>query len=80
MHTQNLMEAIAYNLYRSPRIVASKMIETVLETLAQTRLDGTYLKWISGISANKLLILDDFGLKALNNDARIALLDILEEV
>jgi DNA replication protein DnaC len=32
-----------------------------------------------GISANKLLILDDFGLKQLTNDARIALLDILED-
>ena len=50
-----------------------------LEALAQTRLDGSYLKWIRGISANKLLILDDFGLKALSNDARIALLDILED-
>lgn len=27
MHTQNLMEAIAYNLYRAPGIVASKLIE-----------------------------------------------------
>lgn len=50
-----------------------------LEALAQTRLDGSYLKWIRGISTNKLLILDDFGLKALSNDARIALLDILED-
>jgi DNA replication protein DnaC len=50
-----------------------------LEALAQARLDGSYLKWIKGISANKLLILDDFGLKALSNDARIALLDILED-
>ena len=50
-----------------------------LEALAQARLDGSYLKWIRAISANKLLILDDFGLKALNNDARIALLDILED-
>lgn len=50
-----------------------------LEALAQARLDGSYLKWIKGISANKLLILDEFGLKALNNDAQIALLDILED-
>jgi DNA replication protein DnaC len=50
-----------------------------LEALAQARLDGSYLKWIRGISASKLLILDDFGLKALNNDARTALLDILED-
>jgi DNA replication protein DnaC len=50
-----------------------------LEALAQTRLDGTYLKWIKGVSANRLLILDDFGLKPLSSDARIALLDILED-
>ncbi|MCZ2485641.1 IS21-like element helper ATPase IstB [Aquirufa antheringensis] len=50
-----------------------------LEALAQVRLDGSYLKWIKTIAANKLLILDDFGLKALSNDARIALLDILED-
>lgn len=50
-----------------------------IEALAQARLDGTYLKWIKAISNNKLLILDDFGLKALTADARIALLDILED-
>jgi DNA replication protein DnaC len=50
-----------------------------LDALAQARLDGTYLKWIRAISSNKLLILDDFGLKQLTNDARIALLDILED-
>lgn len=50
-----------------------------LDALAQARLDGTYLKWIRAVSANRLLILDDFGLKALNNDARLALLDILED-
>src|SRR5690606_26432028 len=50
-----------------------------LETLAQVRLEGTYLKWLKSISTIKLLILDDFGLKELNSDARIALLDILED-
>jgi DNA replication protein DnaC len=50
-----------------------------LDALAQSRLDGTYPKWIRGVSSNRLLILDDFGLKPLNNDARIALLDILED-
>jgi len=50
-----------------------------LDALAQARLDGTYLRWIKGISANRLLILDDFGLKPLSNDARIAVLDILED-
>ena len=50
-----------------------------LDALAQSRLDGTYLKWIKSVTANRLLILDDFGLKPLNNDARLALLDILED-
>lgn len=50
-----------------------------MDTVSQTRLDGTYLKWIKAISNHRLLILDDFGLKAINADARLALLDILED-
>lgn len=50
-----------------------------IENLAQTRLDGTYLKWIKYISNQHLLILDDFGLKPLTPDARLTLLDILED-
>lgn len=50
-----------------------------LDALIQARLDGTYLRWIKAISSNRLLILDDFGLKPLSNDARIAVLDILED-
>lgn len=50
-----------------------------MDTVTQSRLDGTYLKWIKAISNHKLLIIDDFGLKAIDTDARLALLDILEE-
>ncbi|MFD0701954.1 ATP-binding protein, partial [Myroides pelagicus] len=50
-----------------------------IENLAQTRLDGTYLKWIKYISNQHVLILDDFGLKPLTPDARLTLLDILED-
>jgi DNA replication protein DnaC len=50
-----------------------------IENLAQTRLDGTYLKWIKYISNQHLLILDDFGIKPLTPDARLTLLDILED-
>jgi len=74
---------LAFALGRSACILGYRTqyfsMNKFLESLAQARLDGSYLKWIRGISANKLLILDDFGLKALNNDARIALLDILED-
>ncbi|TDO19356.1 ATP-binding protein [Pedobacter duraquae] len=61
--------------YRIQYFIMNKL----LDALAQARLDGSYLKWIRRISANKLPILDDFRPKALNNDARIALLDILED-
>src|SRR5690606_22489018 len=50
-----------------------------MDMVSQSRLDGTYLKWIKAISNHKLLILDDFGLKAIDADARLALLDILED-
>src|SRR5690606_30718187 len=50
-----------------------------MDTVTQSRLDGTYLKWIKAISNHKLLIIDDFGLKAIDTDARLALLDILED-
>lgn len=50
-----------------------------MDLVMQSRLDGTYLKWIKSISAQKLLILDDFGLKEVSAEARLALLDILED-
>ncbi|MDM1511159.1 ATP-binding protein, partial [Myroides odoratimimus] len=61
--------------YRTVYFSMSKFIEN----LAQTRLDGTYLKWIKFISNQHVLILDDFGLKPLTPDARLTLLDILED-
>jgi len=50
-----------------------------LEAIAQARIDGTYLKWIKQIAAHPVVILDDFGLKPLSHDAKLALLDILED-
>jgi len=50
-----------------------------MDLVMQSRLDGTYLKWIKSISTQKLLILDDFGLKEVSAEARLALLDILED-
>lgn len=50
-----------------------------MDMVTQTRLDGTYLKWIKTLSNQKLLILDDFGLKSIDADTRLALLDILED-
>lgn len=50
-----------------------------MDTVLQTRFDGTYLKWIKGIANQKLLILDDFGLKSIDVDTRLTILDILED-
>lgn len=50
-----------------------------MDTVIQCRLDGTYLKWIKALTNHKLLILDDFGLKGIDSDSRLALLDILED-
>lgn len=50
-----------------------------LEAIAQARVDGSYLKWIKHIAAHAVVILDDFGLKPLSHDAKLALLDILED-
>lgn len=45
--------------------------------LAKT--DGTYLKELQKLQKTNLLILDDFGLHALDNHSREALMDIIDE-
>lgn len=41
--------------------------------------DGTYLKQISRIERHDVLIIDDFGLKPLDTNARMMLLEIIED-
>ncbi|MCF0212767.1 MAG: ATP-binding protein [Bacteroidales bacterium] len=50
-----------------------------IERIALAKLDGTLLKTINHIERNDLVILDDFGLQPLDNNARLALLQILED-
>lgn len=47
--------------------------------LKMAKAEGTYLKWISRIEKQDLLILDDFGLKVLDNHQRHFLMDIIED-
>lgn len=42
-------------------------------------LDGSYFKLLKKISRAKLLIIDDFGLQAFDNQTRQALMDIIED-
>ncbi len=50
-----------------------------LETISQTKLDGTFVKLLNKIERTHLIILDDFGLQHLDATTRIALLQILED-
>lgn len=43
------------------------------------KVDGSYIKEISKIEKQDLLILDDFGLKPLDNLQRLILLELLED-
>lgn len=47
--------------------------------LKMAKADGTYLKELAKIERHKLIILDDFGLQALDSQNRIALLEIIED-
>lgn len=51
----------------------------LIEKIAQSRLDGTYIKFINQLEKTNLIILDDFGLQPLTTDIRLALLQILED-
>ncbi len=50
----------------------------LMEYLKLARLEGTYTKTILSIEKVNLLILDDFGLVSFDNQARQALMDIVE--
>lgn len=49
------------------------------ERIAQSKIEGTYLKMLNQLEKVKLLILDDFGLQPMTQDVKIALLQILED-
>lgn len=50
-----------------------------LEKVAQSKLDGTYIKFLNQIEKLHLMVLDDFGLYPLDPVTRLALLQVLED-
>jgi DNA replication protein DnaC len=50
-----------------------------LGNLKEAKREGRYVKMLAKIEKTDLLILEDFGLSPLNNDSRLALMDILED-
>jgi len=47
--------------------------------LKMAKADGSYLKELAKIERQQVIILDDFGLQPLDNQNRIALLEIIED-
>lgn len=41
--------------------------------------DGSYLKELAKIEKHDLLIIDDFGLQAINNEKQLVLMDVIED-
>ncbi|MBW6464851.1 MAG: IS21-like element helper ATPase IstB [Firmicutes bacterium] len=50
-----------------------------IEKVALSKVDGTFIKLINQIEKNDLIIMDDFGLQPLDQNTRLALLQILED-
>lgn len=54
-------------------------MQKLIQQLVLSRADGSILKLLSRIAKAELLILDDFGLKPLDNQQRLDLLDIVKD-
>jgi DNA replication protein DnaC len=50
-----------------------------IEHVRLSKLEGTYNKYISTLANPKLLIMDEFGIAPMNYEAKLALLELLEE-
>jgi len=61
--------------FKTHYFIASRLFNQ----LKLAKVDGTYQKELNKLLKNDLLILDDFGLKAFDNHAREALMDIIED-
>jgi DNA replication protein DnaC len=51
----------------------------LIEKITLSKLDGTYIKYLNYLERQTLIILDDFGLQPLNQNVKLALLQILED-
>jgi len=49
------------------------------QKIQQSKLEGTFMKFVDQLNKNNLIIIDDFGLVPMNNDMIVTLLQILED-
>lgn len=74
-----LATAIGNHVCRCGRTVIFMKMNLLLEKLALARAEGTYLNFLKRISATDLLIVDDFGIKALTEQQFQDFYDVLGE-
>jgi len=51
----------------------------LIEAISMAKTEGSYLKFLNSLEKIPLIILDDFGLQALNKNMKLALLQIMED-
>lgn len=71
--------AFAQKACREGYTAVYQRLSRLFEDLSLAKGDGRYLKLITALTKTDLLVLDDYGLAALNQEQRHDLLEILEE-
>ena len=74
-----LASALGHQACRLSYKVGYYNMQKLAHRLMLARADGTILKLLEKIAKTHLLIIDDFGLKPLENQQRLDLLDIIED-
>lgn len=74
-----LASALGYQACRNGKKVAYFSLPKLLSLLKADKIDGAFRKEINRIENKHLLILDDWGLTPLDTQARLALLQIIED-
>lgn len=74
-----IAQAIGHQACLMGHRVAYYNTDRLITKMKLAKLDGTYLKELAKLKKIKLLILDDFGLKAFDNNAREVLMDIIDD-
>lgn len=54
-------------------------LNRLTEQITVAKAEGTIIKWMNRIKRAKLILLDDFGLKPMSHEVRLAILQILED-
>ena len=74
-----LAQALGYQACLMQYKILYAKIAKLISRLKLSKIDGTYLKELSKLIKTDILILDDFGLHAFDNQSREILLDIIDE-